>query len=74
MEMHSTRDKLMDTQRIPFQRSSKLSNGHPPYSKDTRLDKMMIKGSSGQLSLEGSDGKKIQKAERDAFLDFSRTG
>lgn len=35
---------------------------------------MMVKGSSGQLSLEGSDAKKIKNNERDAFLDFSRTG
>ena len=30
----------------------------------------MIKGSSGHLSIDGSN---IQKAERDAFRDFSRT-
>ena len=64
----------METQRIPFKRTSKLSNQHP--SQDLKLDhsNIMVKGSSGQLSLEASDAKTIQKAERDAFKDFSRTG
>ena len=34
----------------------------------------MVKGSSGQLSLEATDVQMIHKAERDAFIDFSRTG
>jgi len=33
----------------------------------------LVKGSSGKLSLDGSNAAEIQKNERDAFKDFSRT-
>ena len=35
--------------------------------------RFLVKGSSGKLSLDGSNAASIQKAERDAFRDFSRT-
>ena len=64
--MDTVRDKFLDTQRIPFtNRKSKLSN----------QNNLIVQGASnGSMSFEGSDAKMFHKAEKDAFLDFSRTG